>query len=66
MREIGAKGQAFGELWDQYLTSAFFVHRQVWGDMPLGFRAAHRALEALGTERELNTGKLGPDLVAGA
>jgi formylmethanofuran dehydrogenase subunit E len=54
IRELGAKGQALGPLWDQYLTSAFFVHGHVCGGMPLGFRAAHRALEALGAERELN------------
>jgi formylmethanofuran dehydrogenase subunit E len=58
MRELGAKGQAFGELWDQYLTSAFFIHGHVCGGMPLGFRAARRALEALGVERELDMAKL--------
>ena len=47
-----------GEFWDRVLESSFIVHGHVCGGMPLGFRAAHRALEALGAERELNMGTL--------
>jgi formylmethanofuran dehydrogenase subunit E len=58
MRELGSKGRAFGELWDTLLESAFFIHGHICGGMPLGFRAARKALEALGAERELNMAKL--------
>lgn len=54
MREFGARGTAFGELWDTFLESAFFIHGHLCGGMPLGFRAGVAALQALGTERELN------------
>lgn len=58
VRKLGAKGQAFGPLWDTFLESAFFIHGHVCGGMPLGFRAGLAALKALGAERELNMGKL--------
>lgn len=58
IRDLGAKGQAFGALWDTFLQSAFFVHGHVCGGMPLGFRAGLAALKALGAERELNMAKL--------
>ena len=50
IRDLGAKGQAFGALWDTFLQSAFFVHGHVCGGMPLGFRAGLAALKALGAE----------------
>ncbi len=58
MRELGAKGRSFGEFWDTLLESAFFIHGHVCGGMPLGFRAARKALDALGAPRELNMAKL--------
>lgn len=58
MRELGAQGQTFGELWGTYFESAFFIHGHVCGGMPLGFRAGVAALKALGAERELNMEKL--------
>jgi formylmethanofuran dehydrogenase subunit E len=58
MRALGAKGHKFGELWDTYFESAFFIHGHVCGGMPLGFRAGVAALKALGAERELNMEKL--------
>lgn len=58
MQELGARGGRFGERWDRYLTSAFFIHGHICGGMPLGFRAARRALEAMGGERELNMARL--------
>lgn len=58
MRELGSKGQAFGEQWDAIFESAFLIHGHVCGGMPLGFRAGLAALRALGTERELNMAKL--------
>ncbi len=58
MQLLGKKGAAFGELWDTYFQSAFFIHGHVCGGMPLGFRAGLAALKALGAERELNMAKL--------
>jgi formylmethanofuran dehydrogenase subunit E len=58
MRELGSKGQAFGEQWDAIFESAFMIHGHVCGGLPLGFRAGLAALRALGTERELNMAKL--------
>jgi formylmethanofuran dehydrogenase subunit E len=58
MRELGAKGKAFGDQWDAIFESAFLIHGHVCGGMPLGFRAGLAALRALGTERELNMAKL--------
>jgi formylmethanofuran dehydrogenase subunit E len=58
MRALGAQGRTFGELWDTYFESAFFIHGHVCGGMPLGFRAGVVALKALGAERELNMEKL--------
>jgi formylmethanofuran dehydrogenase subunit E len=58
MRELGARGSQFGELWDTVFESAFFIHGHLCGGMPLGFRAGVAALEALGVERELNMTKL--------
>jgi formylmethanofuran dehydrogenase subunit E len=58
MRELGAKGQGFGEQWDAVFESAFLIHGHVCGGMPLGFRAGLAALERLGAERELNMAKL--------
>ena len=58
MHELGAKGRAFGEIWDTLLESAFFIHGHICGGMPLGFRAARQALEALGAARELNMATL--------
>lgn len=58
VRKLGAKGQAFGPLWDTLLESAFFVHGHICGGMPLGFRAGLVALKTLGAERELNMAKL--------
>ncbi len=57
MRELGARGAAFGELWDTFFESAFFIHGHLCGGMPLGFRAGVAALKALGVERELNMAK---------
>jgi len=58
MRDLGAKGSAFGALWDTYFESAFYVHGHLCGGMPLGFRAGLAALKGLGVERELDMGKL--------
>ena len=58
MRDLGAKGKGFGELWDTLFESAFFIHGHVCGGMPLGFRAGLAALKALGAERELDMAKL--------
>ena len=58
MQLLGSKGADFGELWDTYFESAFFIHGHVCGGMPLGFRAGLAALKALGSERELNMAKL--------
>jgi formylmethanofuran dehydrogenase subunit E len=58
MRELGAKGKAFGEQWDAVFESAFLIHGHVCGGMPLGFRAGLVALKQLGAERELNMAKL--------
>jgi formylmethanofuran dehydrogenase subunit E len=58
MRMLGKKGADFGELWDTYFESAFFIHGHVCGGMPLGFRAGLAALNALSGERELNMAKL--------
>lgn len=58
MHFLGKKGEQFGELWDTYFESAFFIHGHVCGGMPLGFRAGLAALKALGSERELNMAKL--------
>lgn len=57
LRDLGEKGKVFGELWDRFFESAFFIHGHVCGGMPLGFRAGLTALKALGAERELNMGK---------
>jgi formylmethanofuran dehydrogenase subunit E len=58
IRKLGTQGRSFGELWDTFLTSAFFIHGHVCGGMPLGFRAGWAALKALGAERELNMAKV--------
>lgn len=58
MRLLGKKGADFGELWDTYFESAFFIHGHVCGGMPLGFRAGLAALNTLSSERELNMAKL--------
>lgn len=58
MRLLGKKGADFGELWDTYFESGFFIHGHVCGGMPLGFRSGIAALKALGSERELNMEKL--------
>jgi formylmethanofuran dehydrogenase subunit E len=58
MRELGARGKQFGDLWDIVFESAFFIHGHLCGGMPLGFRAGVAALEVLGAERELNMAKL--------
>ena len=58
MHLLGKKGADFGELWDTYFESAFFIHGHICGGMPLGFRAGLAALNALGSERELNMAKL--------
>jgi formylmethanofuran dehydrogenase subunit E len=58
MHLLGKKGADFGELWDTYFESAFFIHGHVCGGMPLGFRAGLAALKTLGSERELNMEKL--------
>ena len=58
MHLLGKKGAGFGELWDTYLESAFFIHGHICGGMPLGFRAGLAALNKLGSERELNMSKL--------
>jgi formylmethanofuran dehydrogenase subunit E len=58
MRLLAKNGADFGELWDTYFQSAFFIHGHVCGAMPLGFRAGVAALKALGSERELNMAKL--------
>ncbi|MFQ6613177.1 MAG: FmdE family protein [Fidelibacterota bacterium] len=58
MHYFGKKGADFGELWDKFFESAFFIHGHVCGGMPLGFRAGLAALKALKAERELNMAKL--------
>lgn len=58
MHLLGKKGTDFGELWDTYFESAFFIHGHVCGGMPLGFRAGLAALNKLGSKRELNMAKL--------
>jgi len=58
MRELGAKGKAFGDQWDAIFESAFLIHGHVCGGMPLGFRAGRAGLKRLGAERELNMAKL--------
>ncbi len=58
MHALGAQGRTFGELWDTYFESAFFIHGHLCGGMPLGFRVGVAALKALGAERELNMEKL--------
>ena len=58
MHLLGKKGENFGQLWDTYFESAFFIHGHVCGGMPLGFRAGLAALKALNSERELNMAKL--------
>ena len=55
---LGAQGRTFGEPWDTYFESAFFIHGHLWGGMPLGFRTGVAALKALDAERELNIEKL--------
>ncbi len=58
LQALGAKGEAFGPLWDTLFESALLIHGHVCGGMPLGFRAGLAALKALDVERELNMAKL--------
>lgn len=58
IRTLARKGKEYGPLWDTLLESSFFVHGHICGGMPLGFRAGLAALNALGTDRELNMAKL--------
>lgn len=58
MQSLGKRGAEFGKLWDTYFEAAFFIHGHICGGMPLGFRAGLAALNALGSERELNMAKL--------